>query len=116
VTALSLNIDNGMAPLYVVGSDETLEPSQQRSRLTGSMTVYFENTTVLDKFINETETSLQFSLELDGNQYMFYLPRVKYNSGQPDVTSEDPVTLSVDFVGLLDPVTSNNIVLERIPA
>lgn len=117
VTTLSLSVDNGMAPLYVVGSDETLEPSQQRSRLTGSMTVYFEDTTVLDKFINETETTLQFSLvDVDGNEYMFYLPRVKYNSGQPDVTSEDPVTLSVDFVGLLDPVTSNNIVLERVPA
>lgn len=117
VTALSLNIDNGMAPLFVVGSDETLQPSQQRSRLTGSMTVYFEDTTVLSKFINETETTLQFSLvDVDGNTYMFYLPRVKYNSGQPDVTSEDPVTLSVDFVGLLDSVTSNNIVLERVPA
>lgn len=117
VTTLSLNIDNGMAPLYVVGSDETLEPSQQRSRLTGSMTVYFEDTTVLDKFINETETTLQFSLvDVAGNEYMFYLPRVKYNSGQPDVTSEDPVTLSVDFVGLLDSVTGNNIVLERVPA
>ncbi|MDT8372015.1 MAG: phage tail tube protein [Gammaproteobacteria bacterium] len=117
VTTLSLNVDNGMSPLYVVGSDETLEPSQQRSRLTGSMTVLFENTIVLDKFINETETTLQFSLvDLAGNQYMFYIPRVKYNSGQPDVTNEDPVTLSVDFVGLLDPVTGNNIVLERVPA
>lgn len=116
VTTLSLNVDNGMSPLYVVGSDETLEPSQQRSRLTGNMTVYFEDTTILNKFINETETTLQFSLvDVAGNEYMFYLPRVKYNSGQPDVTSEDPVTLSVNFVGLLDSVTSNNIVLERVP-
>lgn len=117
VTALSLNVDNGMAPLYAVGSSETLNPSQQRSRLTGSMTVYFEDVTILNKFVNETETTLQFSLvDVDGNEYMFYLPRVKYNSGQPDVTSEDPVTLSVDFVGLLDPTVTNNIVLERVSA
>lgn len=117
VTSLSLNIDNGMAPLYAVGSSETLNPSQQRSRLTGSMTVYFEDVTILNKFVNETETTLQFSLvDVDGNEYMVYLPRVKYNSGQPDVTSEDPVTLSIDFVGLLDSTVTNNIVIERVPA
>lgn len=117
VTSISMNIDNGMNPLFVVGSSETLQPSIARSRITGSMTVYFEDTTILNKFINETETSIQFSLvDVAGNSYIFYLPRVKYNSGQPDVTSEDPVTLSVDYVALLDSASNTNFILNRIPA
>jgi len=117
VTSLSVSLDNGMSPLFVVGSSETLQPSIARSRLTGSMTVYFEDTTILNKFINETETTLQFSLtDAAGNDYIFYMPRVKYNSGQPDVTSEDPVTLTVDFVALLDSVSGTNIVIDRVPA
>ena len=117
VTSININIDNGMNPLFVVGSAETLEPSIARSRLTGSMEVYFEDTTILDKFIDETETTIQFTLtDPSGNDYIFYLPRVKYNSGQPDVTGEDPVMLTVDFVGILDSASNTNIVIERVPA
>ncbi len=116
ITDLSLNLDNGMSTTYVVGSSETLDPSIGRSNVTGSITAYFENTVLLNKFVNETETSIDFTLtDVAGNTYFFDLPRIKYNSGQPDVTDENPVTITFDFQALRDTTTATNILIQRNP-
>ncbi len=116
VTALDINLDNGQETTFVLCSDETLRPSIGRSNVTGSMSVYFENKTLLEKFINETESSINLTIEDPaGNQYEILLPRIKYNSGQPDVTAEGPITLTMDFQALLDSVTGTNIQITRTP-
>ena len=116
-TSLELNLDNGMETMFVIGSNKTLEPSIGRSNVTGTMTVYFESKTMLEKFINETESSLSFTLvDLDGNSYQITLPRIRYTGGQPDVSGEGPVTLSMPFQALLDSVTGTNIQIDRVAA
>lgn len=117
VTSLDISVDNGMGALFVVGSPETLEPSIGRSNITGSLTAYFEDTTLLDKFIDETESSISFTLtDTAGNDYIVDLPRIKYSTGKPDVADESPVTITFDFQALLDSVTNTNITIERTPA
>lgn len=117
VTSLSLNIANNLSTQFAIGSDETLQPSIGRSNVTGSVSVYFENKTLLEKFLNETESSIVFTLvDVAGNQYAVSLPRVKYNSGQPDVGGEGSVTLSMDFQALLHSGTGTNIQITRTPA
>jgi len=117
VTSLEMSLENGMEAMFVVGSNKTLQPSIGRSNLTGTLTVYFENKTMLEKFINDDDSSLEFSLvDLDGNTYVFTLPRIRYTGGQPDVSGEGPITLSMPFQALLDPVTGTNIEIERIAA
>lgn len=117
VTAIDFTLDNGLEPLYVVGSDETLEPSIGRSNVTGTVTAYFEDATLVNKFINETESSLDFTLvDLAGNTYFFDFPRIKYSSGQPDVSDEGPVTITFDFQALLDATENTNFLINRTDA
>lgn len=117
VTALDVTLDNGEENTFVLCSDETLRPSIGRSNVTGSMTVYFENKVLLEKFINETESSINLTIEDPaGNEYEILLPRIKYNSGQPDVTAEGPITLTMDFQALLDDTTDTNIQITRTAA
>lgn len=117
ITEIQLNLDNGLDPRFVVGSKTTLRPSIGRSNVSGQITAYFENSLLLDKFINETESSILFNLpDGAGNNLKFILPRIKYNGGQPDVQGEGPITLSMPFQALLDPATSTNIIIEREPA
>jgi len=117
VTALDINLDNGEENTFVLCSDETLRPSIGRSNVTGSMTVYFEDQVLLEKFINETESSINLTIEdPEGNDYEILLPRIKYNSGQPDVTAEGPITLTMDFQALLDDTTGTNIQITRTAA
>lgn len=117
ITEIQLNLDNGLDPRFVVGSKTTLRPSIGRSNVSGTITAYFENSLLLDKFINETESSILFNLpDGAGNNLKFTLPRIKYNGGQPDVQGEGPITLSMPFQALLDSATSTNIIIEREPA
>ena len=117
ITALELNIDNGMEALYVVGSSDTLLPSIGKSMVTGSVTAYFENTTLMDKFVNETTSALQFTLtDAAGNDYIFLLPKVKYNSGNPEVSGPGAITLTLDFVSLFNSASDKQIKITRVPA
>ena len=117
ITEIQLKLENGLEPRYVVGSKQSLRPSIGRSNCSGQITAYFENGTLLDKFINETSSAIEFDLpDGAGNTYSFLLPRVKYNGGQPDVAGEGPITLSMPFQALLDPVTGTNLQITRDPA
>lgn len=117
ITEIQLNLDNGLNPRFVVGSKESIQPSIARSNCSGQITAFFEDSTLLDKFINETESSIVFSLvDLAGNTYRFNLPRVKYTGGQPDVSGEGPITLSMPFQALYDATDGSNFIIERTPA
>lgn len=117
VTSLDVTIENGLEALFSVGSPTTNRPSIGKSRVTGSVTTYFDSKTLYEKFINETESSISCTLtDVDGNDYVILLPRVKYNSGQPDVSGEGAVTVAMDFVALYDDTEETNIRITRTPA
>ena len=117
VTELSLTLQNGIEPRFVVGSKNSIYPSSGRSNLTGQVSAYFENSTLVNKFLNETDSSVVFSLpDGAGNMLRVTIPRIKYTGGQPDVSGEGPIILSMPFQALLDPAEGSNIRIERIPA
>lgn len=117
ITEITLNVENGLEARYVVGSKASIRPSVGRSNCSGQITAYFENSALLDKFINETESSIVFELpDGAGNKYTVTLPRIKYNGGQPDVEGEGPITLAMPFQALLDSTTGTNIIIDRTPA
>lgn len=117
ITEITLNLQNGLEPRFVVGSKDSIDPSIARSNLTGQVTAYFENSALLDKFINETDSDIVFSLpDGDGNLQRYTIPRIKYTGGQPDVQGEGPVTLAMPFQALLDTTEGSNIRIERYTA
>lgn len=114
VTALELNLENGIEPLFAIGSQTTQRPSIGKSRLTGTCTTYFDSKTLYEKFLNETESTMQLVLtDLDGNSYTIDLPRLKYNSGQPDVSGEGAITIAMEFIGLYDSGEASQIKITR---
>lgn len=117
ITEFSINLENGLEVRNVVGSKLTIRPSIGRSNLTGSVTAFFENSTFLKKFINEADVSLMIELpDGQGNSYVFEIPKLNFTSGQPDVSGQGSITLSMPFQGVFDPVTGSNVIVRRIPA
>lgn len=117
VTEFSVNLENGLEARPVVGSKLTLRPSIGRSNLTGSATVYFEDASFVEKFINEDDVALSFTLpDGAGNEYIFEFPRVKFTAGQPDVSGQGSITLSMPFQGIMDTTEETNIIIHRKPA
>jgi hypothetical protein len=117
VTELSLNLDNGLAPRNVVGSRNIIRPSIGNSSVTGSVQVYFENSTLLNMFLDETETSLEFTLsDPEGNDYVFLVPRLKFSSGKVDIADMGPVMLPLSFQASRDSTEGTNISITKVDA
>lgn len=113
VTEMSLTLENGISPLFTVGSKTAQCTSIGQSNATGSLTVWFESETLYEKFLNETETNIAFELSDGANYYQFMLPRVKYNAGQPDVSGAGEVTLPLTFQALYDASEETQIIITR---
>jgi hypothetical protein len=117
ITSLDLTLDNGVAALPVVGSDSTIEPSIGKSTVTGTLTAYFTDSTLVEKFIAETASSIVLVLtDLAGNSYTVTLPNIKYNTGNPEVSGPGAVTVAFDFIALYDASTTAQIKIERAAA
>jgi hypothetical protein len=117
VTSIELSLENGIEPSFVVGSPVTAGNTIGRSNCTGTLTAYFENTTLLNKFLNETTSSIEFTLASEaGDVLTFSLPNVKYSTGQPDVSGDGSVTISMEFQALFSAGANSNLVIERTPA
>ena len=117
VTSLEMTIENGLEPLFSVGSDTTNRPSIGKSRVTGTLTTYFDSKALYEKFINETSSEIVCTLtDVDGNDIQIDIPNVKYNSGQPDVSGEGAVTVAMDFVALYSSSDTSQLVITRTDA
>lgn len=117
ITEVQLTLENGLESRYVVGSRDSIRPSVGRSNVNGTITAYFENTTLLEKFLDETESSIQLDLpDADGNNLRIVIPRIKYTGAPPDVSGEGPITLALPFQALLDETEETNLIIERTAA
>lgn len=114
VTECSVTLENGLAARFVVGNKNTIYPEVGRSNCTGSITAYFENSTLVEKFIAETKTSLEIEAsDVAGNKYTVVLPNIMYTGGQPDVSGEGSIVLTMPFQALRDPTSGSNIVIKK---
>jgi hypothetical protein len=116
ITELSLSLSNGLAPFFCIGSSNMSDVSVGRSNLTGTVTAKFSNSTLLEKFANETESSIELDLlDSAGNSQKHIVPRLVYTGGQADVAGEGPITQAMPFQALRDSTADTNYVIERNP-
>lgn len=117
VTEVQLKVENSLEAQFVLFNKETLEPSMGKFRLTGTLGVHFRNAAMLEKFLNETSSSLVFDLtDLGGNTYRFRVPRLTLNGGQPDTSAQGTILLSMPFMAIMDAASGTAFSVERIPA
>jgi len=117
VQSLDFTTDNSMDRRFVVFDDTSLLPGIRRFMLSGTISAFFDNITLYNKFISETASSLQFQLtDPAGNAYWVYMPNIKYMSGNPEVSDDGSITLSMAFAGVKDTATSKTLLIQRVPA
>lgn len=103
VTGLDFTLNNNITPLQVLYQNTAVGLGEGRASLTGTLTAYFVDSTLLNKFLNETESSIRVTLtDVNANSLEFYFPRIKYSGGDINVSGEGPVTISLPFTALKD--------------
>jgi hypothetical protein len=83
VSSISISIANNLRSQRAVAHLEGIGVGTGSFTVTGSMTVYFRDRSVYEKYLNNESVSLSFILgEEGGKQYKFTLPSIKFSSGQ----------------------------------
>lgn len=117
VTEFNLTIETGIAAeRFVIGTDLMNRPNLGKFKVSGSMTLYFEDDVHYLKYINGTDSSAELSMDdLDGNNITITLPKFKYTGSAPDVSATGDITLSMPFEAYYDTTTSTSVMIDYTP-
>jgi len=116
LTSLTLNINNGVTPNYVLASNEPIEMSLGRSNISGSFTCLFKDDKIWDAFNGETEVAIVIVIndpaatDLD---YTFTLHRVKYTAASTPVSDDGSIIQTFDFQALYSTGDTSNMTVSR---
>jgi hypothetical protein len=115
VTSLDFSLTNSFAPTFVIGSDSAAQLEFGRAVVEGTMTIYYEDETIINKFLNETESTLEVSVDdpTGTNSYTFLFPRVKYNGAAVPLSGSTSRLITVPFVALYDATEATNLKLTK---
>ena len=115
VTGLDFTLTNSFAPTFVIGDDSAPSLEYGRAEVEGTLTAYFEDASLINRFLNETDTEIEVSVDdpTGGNAYTFLFPRVKINSADVGVDGPTSRMISLSFVALYDATEGTNLKITR---
>lgn len=114
VTTFELNIDRGYEPRYCIGDNTSKTPIAGMANISGSLTAYFENANLINRFVNETNTALQLQVGVGSDLMTFLLPKVKFMSASNALSGNTGAKLvEISFTAQYDSVEDSSLVITR---
>ena len=115
ITALDFTLTNSFAPTFVIGESSAPSLEYGMAEVEGTLTAYFQDAALINRFINETETEIEVSVDdpSGSNAYTFQFPKVKINSSDVGVDGPTSRMISMSFVALFDATEATNLKITR---
>jgi hypothetical protein len=115
VRSFSLSVANNHFARQAVGALGPVSMGSGSCVVTGTLSVYFENNTLLDKFRNWTTTNLSFILQDSaGNAYCFHIPECKLTLGRATTPGlNQDITAELSFQGYRDTTYGHTVRVTR---
>jgi len=113
VTGMDFTLTNSFAPTFVIGSDSAPQLEVGRAEVEGTISAYFEDAALINRFLNETETELEVTVGDGSNTIKFAFPRAKINSADVGVDGPTSRVISMSFVALYNTTDASNLVITR---
>lgn len=121
IKSASLTYDNSLRVQEAIGVFGAAGVAPGTINCTGKVEVYFADSTMYNKFINNTESSLCIPvLDPLGNGYVYYFPRIKYSTAKVNAGGLDQDNMiAMDFTALPDvtggsPTLGKVMVIDRV--
>lgn len=116
VTELKLTIENGLEPRFVCFDDKSLQPKLGRTKVSGTVTTYFEDSADIIAFSASTRRKLKFDLvDENGNTLSFVMPSIMQTGAQADVSGEADVHIPIPFHAVYDSTATHALQITRTP-
>lgn len=105
ITSCNITVDNGVAPSFALGQQTAVALERGRGRVSGTVTLYYNDTRWLDSFLDEEEKVLIIqAFDPQGNEIRWRMDRVKFMSGDVPVDREQSRIITMNFIALKDKV------------
>jgi hypothetical protein len=117
ITGIDFTVSNALAPTFVVGSDSTPQLEFGMATVEGTITAYFEDAALINRFVSETTSAFQVTVNdpSGASNYTFHFPRVKINGASVPVDGPTSRIVTLPFVALYDTAENSNIEIIRNP-
>jgi hypothetical protein len=115
VTELDIDINNNFEDRRVIGTRLGRRPSKLLFDVNGSLTAYFEDCSLFDKFLASTGSNLSIVFtDPSANTMQFSIPNILYvDSAHRDVSGPGPIMVPLKFQARLDGGTGNTLSITR---
>jgi len=115
VTSLEFTVDNSRANVPVIGSQLSACVDYGNAVITGTMTVRYQNKALIDKFLNETMSSISVTVDdaANANSLQFVFPSVKYNGAAVPVANPQGRVMTLPFVAEFNESEGTNLKIVR---
>lgn len=115
IKSLSLSADNTLRVQDAIGTLGAVGIGSGTLSLTGNLELYFANSDLYTKFVNNTDSSLSLRIAgSDGKGYVITLPRVKYSSAQIQAGGiGQDVMVSMGYQAIRDTSSGKTIIIDR---
>ncbi|MGH6646213.1 phage tail tube protein [Aquabacterium sp.] len=111
ITAFSLDGSNGHTKNYAIGADTVRDLTTSNLDASGSITVFFEDVLMYNKFINGTISSIAVQLKQGANTTQFNCPAIKYTGAKKTISGSGAITMTMPFKALFDATAGSHIVI-----
>lgn len=117
-TNLSFTIDNGLRSQPCIGTLGPAGIGVGRVSLSGTAEAYFESRALYEKYLDFTDSSLQFRMQdAAGNAMVFTIPKIKFTDGQVVAQGLDQdVLVSMSFEAFMHPTYNTMFQIDRFAA
>lgn len=111
VQGLSLQVNNNLRNRMAIGSKYPVSIGFGRQQVSGTLTVYFQDKTLYDKFLQSGYMSVGFGFQDNaGNAMYIEMPKVSLSKNSPAPTGIDQdIMQSIEFVAVADPTSGAQI-------
>lgn len=115
VTAVDFTLTNNLENAFVIGETDPQCLVRGRTEVTGTFTAHFLDEALINRFLNETETLLDISVNdpTSGNEYSFVFPRIKVNSASAILEGPGMRLVQMEFRALRDDTEGTSLIIER---
>ena len=113
VTNFTLTVANNAALSHTLFTNESKDLSTDAITVTGEVTLYWNDITQFQKFINGTRTALIVVIGDGTNTYTISLPNVTYTANNAPVNAQGNLTVAIPFEATVDNVTGYTIQITR---
>jgi hypothetical protein len=114
VTGIDISIKNNLVGTEVLFDDTIAGITAGNCLIDGTITAQFLDASLYNKFVNNTSTSLEFTLtDVATKSHTFSFPKIVYTAGDISPTGPDSLAISLKFNAQYDSVSASKVTLTR---